>query len=141
MGGASYLAYLVSLVPTAANIKNHARIVREKAVLRKLIHSATDIITQSYDDGRTLDIDELLDHAEKSIFEIAQNKIRDSFVSMKNIVGHSFAIVERLYERKEMVTGLADRVRGPRREDIGTAAERSHHHRGQTFHGQDGLRA
>lgn len=107
VGGASYLAFLVSMVPTAANIKNHARIVREKAVLRKLIHSATDIITQSYDEGRTLDIDQLLDHAEKSIFEIAQNKIRDSFVSMKNIVGHSFAIVERLYERKEMVTGLA----------------------------------
>ncbi len=106
VGGASYLASLVSLVPTAANIKNHARIVREKAVLRKLIHSATDIITQSYDESRTVDIDELLDRAEKSIFEIAQRKIRDSFVSMKNIVGHSFAIVERLYERKEMVTGL-----------------------------------
>lgn len=107
VGGASYLAYLVSLVPTAANIKNHARIVREKSVLRKLIHSATDIITQSYDETRTVtDIDELLDRAEKSIFEIAQNKIKDSFVSLKNIVGHSFAIVERLYERKEMVTGL-----------------------------------
>jgi replicative DNA helicase len=107
VGGASYLAYLVSLVPTSANIKNHARIVREKAVLRKLIHTATDIITQSYDDSRTVvNIDELLDRAEKSIFEIAQKKIKDSFVSMKNIVGHSFAIVERLYERKEMVTGL-----------------------------------
>jgi replicative DNA helicase len=106
VGGASYLASLVSMVPTAANIKNHARIVREKSVLRRLIHSATDIVTQSYDDSRTIDIDELLDRAEKSIFEIAQNKIRDSFVSMKNIVGHSFAIVERLYERKEMVTGL-----------------------------------
>ncbi len=106
-GGASYLATLVSLVPTAANIKNHARIVREKSVLRKLIHTATDIITQSYDDtGSAVDIDELLDQAEKSIFEIAQNKIRDSFISLKNIVGHSFAIVERLYERKEMVTGL-----------------------------------
>ncbi len=108
VGGASYLATLVSLVPTAANIKYHARIVREKAVLRKLIHSATDIITQSYDDSRTVvNIDELLDRAEKSIFEIAQGKIKDSFVSMKKIVGHSFAIVERLYEKKEMVTGLA----------------------------------
>ncbi len=108
VGGASYLATLVSLVPTAANIKYHARIVREKAILRKLIHSATDIITQSYEDSRTVvNIDELLDRAEKSIFEIAQGKIKDSFVSMKNIVGHSFAIVERLYEKKEMVTGLA----------------------------------
>jgi len=108
VGGASYLATLVSLVPTAANIKYHGRIVREKAVLRKLIHSATDIITQSYEDSRTVvNIDELLDRAEKSIFEIAQGKIKDSFVSMKNIVGASFAIVERLYEKKEMVTGLA----------------------------------
>jgi replicative DNA helicase len=108
VGGASYLATLVSLVPTAANIKHHARIVREKSVLRKLIHSATDIITQSYEDSRTVvNIDELLDRAEKSIFEIAQGKIKDSFVSMKNIVGHSFTIVEQLYEKKEMVTGLA----------------------------------
>ncbi len=108
VGGASYLATLVSLVPTAANIKHHARIVREKAVLRQLIHSATDIITQSYEDSRTVvNIDELLDRAEKSIFEIAQGKIRDSFVSMKSIVKDSFAIVERLYEKKEMVTGLA----------------------------------
>ena len=108
VGGASYLANLVSLVPTAANIKNHARIVREKAILRKLIHTATDIITQSYDDSRTVvDIDDLLDRAEKSIFEIAQKKIRESFVSMRNIVNHSFSIVEKLYERKEMVTGLA----------------------------------
>ncbi len=106
VGGASYLAYLVSLVPTAANIKHHARIVREKAILRKLIHSATDIVTQSYDDARIIDIDQLLDHAEKSIFEIAQNKITGAFVSMKNIVPDSFALVERLYERKEMVTGL-----------------------------------
>jgi len=50
VGGASYLATLVSLVPTAANIKYHARIVREKSVLRKLIHTSTDIITQCYDD-------------------------------------------------------------------------------------------
>jgi replicative DNA helicase len=107
VGGASYLAYLVSLVPTAANIRNHARIVREKAVLRRLIHAATDIITQSYEDSRTVEnIDELLDRAERSIFEIAQNKIKDAFVPLKKIVGHSFAIVERLYERKEMVTGL-----------------------------------
>jgi len=98
----------VSLVPTAANIKHHARIVREKAILRKLIHSATDIITQSYDDSRTVvDIDELLDRAEKSIFEIAQGKIKESFISMGEIVGKSFDIVQKLYDRKEMVTGLA----------------------------------
>ena len=106
-GGPSYLAHLVSLVPTAANIKNHARIVREKSVLRQLIHSSTDIITQSYDDTRSVNsVDELLDRAEESIFKISQQKMRDSFVALKDIVKSSFETIERLYERKEMVTGL-----------------------------------
>jgi replicative DNA helicase len=107
VGGASYLAQLVSLVPTAANIKYHAKIVREKAVLRRLIHASTDIITQCYDDSRTVDsIDELLNTAERSIFDIAQKQIGESFSPMKNIVGHSFKMVEDLYERKEMITGI-----------------------------------
>ncbi len=107
VGGASYLASLVSLVPTAANIRYHAKIVREKSVLRKLIHASTDIITQCYDDSRTVEsIDELLNTAERSIFDIAQKKIGESFSLMKHIVGHSFKMVEDLYERKEMVTGI-----------------------------------
>jgi replicative DNA helicase len=107
VGDASYLSSLVSMVPTAANIKNHARIIREKSVLRRLIHTATEIITQSYDDTRTsVNVDELLDQAERSIFEITQKKIRDSFIALKDIVKGSFETIERLYERKEMVTGL-----------------------------------
>lgn len=107
VGGASYLATLVSLVPTAANIKYHARIVREKSVLRKLIHTSTDIITQCYDDSRTVDsIDELLNTAERSIFDIAQKQIGKPFFSLKEIVGHSIKMVEKLYDQKEMVTGI-----------------------------------
>ncbi len=107
VGDASYLSSLVSMVPTAANIKNHAFIIREKSVLRRLIHTATEIITQSYDDTRTaVNVDELLDQAERSIFEITQKKIRDSFIALKDIVKGSFETIERLYERKEMVTGL-----------------------------------
>jgi replicative DNA helicase len=107
VGDASYLSLLVSMVPTAANIKNHALIIREKSVLRRLIHTATEIITQSYDDTRSsVSVDELLDQAERSIFEITQKKIRDSFIALKDIVKDSFKTIERLYERKEMVTGL-----------------------------------
>jgi replicative DNA helicase len=107
VGGASYLATLVSLVPTAANIKYHAKIVREKAVLRRLIHASTDIITQCYEDSRTVEsIDELLNAAERSIFDIAQKRVGEAFSPMKNIIGHSFKMVEDLYERKEMVTGI-----------------------------------
>ena len=107
VGGASYLALLTSMVPTAANIKSHARIVREKSVLRKLIHSSTNIISASYDTTKPVDIDELLDNAERTIFEIAQSKISGAFVSMKDVVGKSFAIIEDLCERKQSVTGLA----------------------------------
>jgi len=108
VGGASYLATLVSLVPTAANIKYHAKIVREKAVLRRLIHASTDIISQCYDDSRTVEsIDELLNNAERSIFDIAQKKIAESFSSLKSIVSHSFDIVQKLYDQKEMITGVA----------------------------------
>jgi replicative DNA helicase len=107
VGGASYLANLVSLVPTAANIKYHAKIVREKSVLRRLIHASTDIVTQCYDDSRTVEsIDELLNTAERSIFDIAQKKIGEAFSPLKHIIGHSFKMVEDLYERKEMVTGI-----------------------------------
>jgi replicative DNA helicase len=107
VGGASYLANLVSLVPTAANIKYHAKIIREKSVLRRLIHASTDIVTQCYDDSRTVEsIDELLNAAERSIFDIAQKKIGEAFSPLKNIIGHSFKMVEDLYERKEMVTGI-----------------------------------
>jgi replicative DNA helicase len=107
IGGASYLATLVSLVPTAANVKYHARIVREKSVLRQLIHTSTDIITQCYDDSRTIEsVDELLNTAERSIFEIAQKEIGEAFLPLKKIVGHSFEMVEKLYARKEMVTGV-----------------------------------
>ncbi len=107
VGGASYVANLVSLVPTAANIKYHAKIIREKSVLRRLIHASTDIITQCYDDSRAVEsIDELLDTAERSIFDIAQKKIGEAFSPLKNIIGHSFKMVEDLYDRKEMVTGI-----------------------------------
>ncbi len=107
VGGASYLAVLVSMVATAANIKYHARIVREKAILRRLIHASTDIITECYDESRTVEsIEELLNNAERSIFDIAQKKIGESFSSLNSIVHHSFDIVQKLYDQKEMITGI-----------------------------------
>lgn len=107
MGGASYLAVLSSVAPTSANIKNHAIIVREMAVRRNLIHSATDIITQGYKDSGSIGIDDLLDQAEQSIFAIAQKKIQSAFFPMSTVVGQSFAMVEKLYARKESITGIA----------------------------------
>ena len=104
VGGVAYLTTLVNTVPNAANIKYHCKIIREKAILRSLIHSATDIITQGYDESR--DVDDFLDEAEKTIFEIAEKKIKPSFHSMKDVIKDSFDMVEKLYARKEMITGV-----------------------------------
>ncbi|MGZ3495075.1 MAG: replicative DNA helicase [Thermodesulfobacteriota bacterium] len=104
VGGASYVASLIDLIPTAANIEYYAKIVREKAILRKLIQTSTDIITQSYEDRG--DVEGFLDEAERAIFDISENRVRPSFYPIKDVVKGSFKILERLYEKKELVTGV-----------------------------------
>jgi replicative DNA helicase len=104
IGGAAYLAELVELVPTAANVWHHARVVREKAVLRGLIQTATSIVTDSYEDTDEVDI--LLDRAEQAIFEISQRKATSGFLHINAILKGSFKRIEQLYERKELVTGV-----------------------------------
>jgi replicative DNA helicase len=104
IGGASYLASLIDLVPTAANIEYYAKIVKEKAILRKLIQTSTEIITQSYQDRG--DVEGFLDEAERAIFEISEKRVKPSFYSIRDIVKESFKTLERLFEKKELVTGV-----------------------------------
>jgi len=103
-GGTAYLASLVDNVPSAANVANYAKIVKEKAILRGLIGSATQIINDCYETGS--DVDQVLDHAEHSIFEISENKVRPSFFPIRDIVKDSFRSIEDLYARKELITGV-----------------------------------
>ncbi|MCG6533089.1 MAG: replicative DNA helicase [Syntrophales bacterium LBB04] len=103
-GGASYLSSLADNVPSAANIDHYSKIVKEKSTLRKLIGTATDILSKSYNAGT--DIDTVLDEAEQAIFDISENKIRPSFSPFKDIIKASIKTIERLYERKEVVTGV-----------------------------------
>jgi replicative DNA helicase len=103
-GGASYVASLIDSIPTAANIEYYARIVKEKAILRRLIEAATDIVTQSYEDRQ--DVEGLLDEAERAIFQIAENRVRPSFYPIREIVKSSFKTLEKLFEKKEMITGI-----------------------------------
>lgn len=104
VGGASYLASLADLVPTAANIAYYARIVRGKAILRHLITAATEIATRGFEEQGN--VDEFLDRAEKVIFDISEKKVKSSFVVIGDMIKDSLKTVERLYERKEMVTGV-----------------------------------
>jgi len=104
IGGASYLASLIDSVPTAANIQYYARIVKEKAILRKLIQTSTEIITQSYEDRG--DVEGFLDEAERAIFDISEKRVRPSFYPIREIVKESFATIEKLFKKKEAVTGV-----------------------------------
>jgi len=104
VGGVSYLTMLANAVPTAANIKHYARIIKEKSILRALINNATQVVTKSYESGAN--VDEVLDKAESLIFEIADRRIEGSFVSLKEIIKDSIETIDRLYQQKTHVTGV-----------------------------------
>ncbi len=103
-GGEVYLTSLVDGVPSAANIAYYSKIVKEKAILRGLIGAATDILRKSYDAGS--DIDSVLDEAEHAVFEISENKIRPAFSPIREIVKDTFKNIEKLYEKKTLITGV-----------------------------------
>ncbi|MCL2670149.1 MAG: replicative DNA helicase [Syntrophaceae bacterium] len=105
VGGMAYLASLVDNVSSAANIAFYAKIIKEKSIRRHLIGTATEIINRSFESGS--EVDTVLDQAEQAIFDISENKIRNSFFPIKEIVKESFKTIERIYNRKELLTGVA----------------------------------
>jgi replicative DNA helicase len=104
VGGSAYLAELVQVVPTAANVRYHSKIVRDKALLRGLIQTSTEVVTRGYDG--TVAVDELLDFAERSVFSLAQGKLDRSFTPVNQIIKESLDVVDKLSKRKERVTGV-----------------------------------
>jgi len=103
-GGVDYLSHLEDFVPTATAVVHHAKIIREKKILRDLIHTATEIVTNSYSESDTAE--EILDHAEKSIFEISQKRTRRNFFTLKEVVTENFRSIEKLVGQPGMVTGV-----------------------------------
>src|SRR4029450_8416406 len=83
VGGPAYLASLADGVPRSANVEYYARIVTEKSTLRSLIHSANKILTEAYEGEQEPDL--LLDEAERSIFAIAEDRIRAGFVPLRDL--------------------------------------------------------
>ncbi|HEX2076048.1 MAG TPA: replicative DNA helicase [Longimicrobium sp.] len=104
VGGLQFLASLLDAVPTAANIEYHAKIVREKAVLRRLIEASTVTIQETY--AHQGDIDELLDKAESRIFQIAQTHERKGFVWIKELLWPAMERIEMLSQNSSAVTGV-----------------------------------
>jgi replicative DNA helicase len=104
VGGMQYLVTLLDAVPTAANIEYHAKIVREKALLRRLIEAATGIIQDTY--ANQGDVDQLLDQAEQSIFQIAQTHDRKGFVWIKELLWPAMEQIELLSQNASSITGV-----------------------------------
>jgi replicative DNA helicase len=103
VGGSSYLSTLVDYVPTAANIGYYCKLVKEKAIARELIKVATEIAGRGYEGG---EVEASLDWAESEIFKIADMKSRPSFYATKDIVKDTIKTIEKLYDRKEQITGV-----------------------------------
>ncbi len=104
IGGKAYLAHLVSVVPTAANAFQYARIVERHAVLRALLQAATEIAQIAYRGGE--DVEAVLDKVESIIFNIAKKKVSEKFMPMSDLVREAFEMIEQVYTKEHKVTGL-----------------------------------
>lgn len=104
IGGAYYITELTNRVASAANIEYHARIISQKFIQRELIRISTEIINNAYED--TTDIFDLLDHAEKNLFDIAQNNLRRDSRKMDDILRESLETLEALKDKVDGLTGV-----------------------------------
>lgn len=104
IGGIEYLTEIINFVPTAANIDEYIRIVEEKAILRRLIEEATQIVSSGYDQGE--DINDVLDNAEKKILNVVKTKKGTEFRSIQDVLLKTQSDLETLSKQKNEITGI-----------------------------------
>ncbi|MBE0461375.1 MAG: replicative DNA helicase [Candidatus Aminicenantes bacterium] len=104
VGGASYVSSLMDGIPKSLNVEYYAQIIKEKALLRRLILSSAKIISSSYEQKE--DADQLLDEAQSSIIEVAEQRIKPGFIPIGSLTPHAIETISALRERKEAVTGI-----------------------------------
>src|SRR5262245_60543141 len=104
IGGPAYITALTDGVPRSANVEYYAKIVKEKSTLRRLIQSANDVLSRAYDAEE--DADDLLDEAERSIFQIAEHRLRAGFVPLSALVDSGYQLIEQLQQHRGLVTGV-----------------------------------
>lgn len=105
IGGLEYLAELPERVPTTANVEKYIKIVDEKAMLRRLINSANELVALGYNE--TENVDTIMDMAEKNIFDLAQKKNTKGYTPIKDVLVESFAELEKLYNQKGKLSGIS----------------------------------
>jgi len=104
VGGPAYVSALTDGVPRSANVEYYAKIVKEKSTLRRLIQSANEVLGRAYDAEE--DADTLLDEAERSIFQIAEGRMRSGFVKLSDLVAGGYEMLESLQANRGLVTGV-----------------------------------
>jgi replicative DNA helicase len=104
VGGSSYLASLVNTVPSAVNVVHYAKVVQKKALLRRLITAASDIIELGYDESE--DAQKLLDEAEQKIFAVSQKYIKQDFIPIKSILELAFNRIDELHKSDNAFRGV-----------------------------------
>lgn len=104
VGGFDYLSSLPDKVPTTANVQKYIKIVEEKSILRNLIKTANEIIELGYDPAE--DVEDIMDGAEKRIFDLMQSKNQKGYTPIKDVLVESFTKLEELYNRKQHITGV-----------------------------------
>lgn len=104
VGGLEYIVQLPDKVPTTANVERYIKIVEEKSMLRKLVKTANEIISLGYDE--TENVEDIMDTAEKKIFDVMQRKNQKGYTAIKDILVESFTQLEELYNQKQHVTGV-----------------------------------
>jgi replicative DNA helicase len=104
VGGPAYLSTLTDIVPVAANITYYAQIIRTKSILRRLILTCTEIASRCFEEQD--EIDSLVDDAEQNIFEISRTKSSQDFQALSKIIPETFKRIEKLAEKKELITGV-----------------------------------
>lgn len=104
IGGIGYITQLAAFVPTSAHIKQYAKIVESKAVLRRLIKASADISAKSYE-GQD-DIEDVVNYAEKKIFDIMQDKHSEDFTPISDILVKTVENIEATYMNKGSITGI-----------------------------------
>ena len=104
-GGKEYIGELIDAVPTAANVEYHAKIVKEKALLRRLIETSTAIITEAFQGRATAE--ELLDDAEQRIFQVSQQRGLQGFTRVKELMWPTMERIEALQRGGKTITGVA----------------------------------
>ena len=104
VGGAAYVTSLLNSVPTAANVEYYSRIVLQKSMLRQLISAGTQIAQMGFEANQ--DVELLVDQAEKLVFSIANRKLIQEFLPIREILKESFERIDRRYQDKGTVTGV-----------------------------------